>query len=590
MFMTNYELIYGEYKGTSGNSSSPVHREQPAPHKEKGKGTETAVKAAKAVVGAHIAAAKFAGGAVSKLSKKAVDYAKSDDAAEKAALAKEKAGAVFAGLKGKAAALAADRKKAVGGDTLDDDVIADENFHVEEAYSESDIVRDTADYNEGVSDAESFDELYKKAMDSFDDEESYDEAASLETDTEDSYNEETVNEVKEPVDAPSVDPSPAPPTSTQPKPAPRQFSYEEEKKSPVVFVLVGVIAVLLVGMGILGGMLLMKDKDNKGSENSSNDEIITTTNASVQETTSEIVTTTQKTNAEAAENVSVVSEEEIENSKNNAIADLRNKLTSEFSNNGASLPELKATTDYDINGDDIPELIISYMGIVTRIHHIYHYNGSQYVELIECWGGLEISVTNHLILEEHEEGGKSFVYYELSNDYTLKKIDEIISSPVQNGISYYRNGRQIDASEYYIAFNYYKDMNWQSIDYDYSIYAADSGNHEQSKQDQNASSMYTGYANIENAPSNMTFVDNSDSNVIPKGIIKTDSTGLNLRKGPGTSYEVILEIPKGDSVSVYGQNSEWCYVGWKAPTRTVDGSYPVFYGYVSKDYLSIGVG
>ena len=343
-------------------------------------------------------------------------------------------------------------------------------------------------------------------------------------------------------------------------------------------------------MGILGGMLLMKDKDNKGSENSSNDEIITTTNASVQETTSEIVTTTQKTNAEAAENVSVVSEEEIENSKNNAIADLRNKLTSEFSNNGASLPELKATTDYDINGDDIPELIISYMGIVTPIHHIYHYNGSQYVELIECWGGLEISGTNHLILEEHEEGGKGFVYYELSNDYTLKKIDEIVSSPVQNGISYYRNGRQIDASEYYIAFNYYKDMNWQSIDYDYSIYAADSGNHEQSKQDQNASNMYTGYANIENAPSNMTFVDNSDSNVIPKGIIKTDSTGLNLRKGPGTSYEVIIEIPEGDSVSVYGQNSEWCYVGWKAPTRTVDGSYPVFYGYVSKDYLSIGVG
>lgn len=283
MFMTNYELIYGEYKGTSGNSSSPVHREQPAPHKEKGKGTETAVKAAKAVVGAHIAAAKFAGGAVSKLSKKAVDYAKSDDAAEKAAFAKEKAGAAFAGLKGKAAALAADRKKAVDGDTLDDDVIADENFPVEEAYSESDIVRDTADYNEEVSDAESFDELYKIAMDSFDDEKSYDEAASLGTDTEDSYNEETVNEVKEPVDAPSVDSSPAPPTSTQPKPAPRQFSYEEEKKSPVIFVLVGVIAVLLVGMGILGGMLLMKNKNNKDSDNSGNNAAVSTTSDSENE-------------------------------------------------------------------------------------------------------------------------------------------------------------------------------------------------------------------------------------------------------------------------------------------------------------------
>lgn len=110
MFMTNYELIYGESKGNS-NSFIPKNIDQPAPGKEKGKAAENAAKAAKAVVGAHIAAAKFAGGAVSKLSKKAVDYAKSDDAAEKAALAKEKAGAAFAGLKGKASAFAAQRKK-----------------------------------------------------------------------------------------------------------------------------------------------------------------------------------------------------------------------------------------------------------------------------------------------------------------------------------------------------------------------------------------------------------------------------------------------------------------------------------------------
>jgi hypothetical protein len=36
-----------------------------------------------------------------------------------------------------------------------------------------------------------------------------------------------------------------------------------------VFVLVGVIAVIIVGMVILGGMLLSKNKDNKGADNSS---------------------------------------------------------------------------------------------------------------------------------------------------------------------------------------------------------------------------------------------------------------------------------------------------------------------------------
>jgi uncharacterized protein YraI len=109
-------------------------------------------------------------------------------------------------------------------------------------------------------------------------------------------------------------------------------------------------------------------------------------------------------------------------------------------------------------------------------------------------------------------------------------------------------------------------------------------------QNSNTLDMYAGYANIENAPSDMTFVDNTSIISVPTGTIKTESTGLNLRKGPGTSYDVLLEIPKGERVFVYGRNSEWCYVGWEAPTRTIDGTYPIYYGYVSRDYLSISVG
>ncbi len=40
------------------------------------------------------------------------------------------------------------------------------------------------------------------------------------------------------------------------------YGYKE-KKSPVVYVMAGIIAVLLVGGGILGGMLMMKDKGDK---------------------------------------------------------------------------------------------------------------------------------------------------------------------------------------------------------------------------------------------------------------------------------------------------------------------------------------
>lgn len=580
MFMTNYELIYGEYKGTSGNSSSPVHREQPAPHKEKGKGTETAVKAAKAVVGAHIAAAKFAGGAVSKLSKKAVDYAKSDDAAEKAAFAKEKAGAAFAGLKGKAAALAADRKKAVGGDTLDDDVIAYENFPVEEAYSESDIVRDTADYNEEVSDAESFDELYKKAMDTFDDEESYDEAARLETDTEDSYNEETVNEVKEPVDAPSVDPSPAPPTSTQPKPAPRQFSYEEEKKSPVIFVLVGVIAVLLVGMGILGGMLLMKNKDNNGSDNSSNDEIITTTTeeksneantASAQAVTSEItaqsqeIITTSEATTEASKGEKVDTSDAV---KRALIAHLDKEFANEKSQEYYYFDRDVKYAVYDVNADGVDELFISYDTTASHNTDVYIYKNNDYVLTEQVWeGGISVCLEEQFLFVQ-QYGGATVTRILNIYDGNLVQTDELILS----ASSYTHNGISITQNEYDKLLSNYQSKEmielWNNTKpvselIDISSY-----------QKSNTQQKYTVY-DTSAAGSDFSFNNEPYSRKV-----RTESGNLNLRAAPSTSAEIIIEMPKDSSVSLWGVNSEWAYVSY-----TVNGT--TYYGYASNQYIGV---
>lgn len=580
MFMTNYELIYGEYKETSGNSSSPVHREQPAPHKEKGKGTETAVKAAKAVVGAHIAAAKFAGGAVSKLSKKAVDYAKSDDAAEKAAFAKEKAGAALAGLKGKAAALAADRKKPVGGDTLDDDFIADENFPVEETYSESDIVRDTADYNEEVSDAESFDELYKKAMNTADDEESYDEAASLETDTEDSYNEETVNEVKEPVDAPSVDPSPAPPTSTQPKPAPRQFSYEEEKKSPVIFVLVGVIAVLLVGMGILGGMLLMKNKDEKGSDNSSNDEIIPTTTeeksieanaVSPQTTSSETTATSQEiiTTTEVTSEIAKVERVDTSDAVKRAlIAHLDKEFANEKSQEYYYFDRDVKYAVYDVNADGVDELFISYDTTASHNSDIYIYKNTDYVLTEQVWeGGISVCLEyNYLFVQQY--GGTTRTRILNISDGNLVQIDELVSSYP----TYTRNGITITQNEYDNLLAKYQSVEmvelWNNTKpvselIDISSY-----------QKNNTQQKYTVY-DTSAAGSDFSFNNEPYSRKV-----RTESGNLNLRAAPSTSAEIIIEMPKDSSVSLWGVNSEWAYVSY-----TVNGT--TYYGYASNQYIGV---
>ena len=517
----------------------------------------------------------------------AVDHAKYSNAAEKAALAKKKAGAAISGLKGKAAAFAADSKKVDDSNASVAEVIEDVNNVVEEDYTTT----EAADNVEETAESASFDELYEKAMNTDVDEGISDEETISEEDVVESYNEETVNEVKTPVASSFATPTPAQ-TITQ-EPTPSQYDFEEKKKSPAIIVLVGVIAVVLVGMGILGYMLLIKNKDNKDSDESTNNEVITSTTeeissqattASTQETTSEILTTPPKTTTEASVNIS---KEEIETAKEKAVADLRNDLSNVYSNNHVSIPQLTVTTDYDINDDDIPELIVSYMGISGDTqYHIFYYDNSMFVKLKDCWGGLYILEDRHLICEKRYGGGQGSYYYELSNDYKINKIDEISTFPEQGGTAYFRNGQRIDASEYYVAINYYDDMNWISISSDTSN-VFDSGDIVESEKNSNALSMYSNYANIENAPADMTFVDPSDINAIPHGTINTETSGLNLRKGPGTNYDVILEMPKGETVYIYGSNSEWCYVGFSSGAGAFSHTD---YGYASKEYLSIVAG
>lgn len=621
MFMTNYELIYGEYKGTSGNSSSPVHRKQPAPQKEKGKGAETAVKAAKAVVGAHIAAAKFAGGAVSKLSKKAVDYAKSDDAAEKAAFAKEKAGAAFAGLKGKAAALAADRKKAVDGDTPDDKVIADENFPVEEAYSESDIVRDTAGYNEEVSDAESFDELYKNAMDTADDEESYDEEAASEAGYENDQSEEAVGDVEPTTSASSVDPSPAPPTSTQPKPAPRQFSYEEEKKSPVIFVLVGVIAVLLVGMGILGGMLLMKNKDDK-SDNSKSDNTQSTTDSS----TSANLEVKSSDIEKAANSVLLEMDEEgIDISGAYIIGEPHRACSYNIPDNFDVETFLSKITNYFeledsyvwfvfIKDGNVESAAIgeswdsTAFGSNQTLHELFYNAKDELQKYVDntttiaettIAGTTTVAVTTVVetqpaaifpsdpyaeikqeILDsvdnEHYSGKNSHIenapsdmrFYNMSQRYNMN-----VSSPTV----YEGPGTNYSKIEVYSDFFwvYGENSDWYYVEWGegngafshccYGYMSKSSNN--------NSAAKYTEY-DTSAAGSDFEFY----SGYFTGCRVATQSGTLNLRAAPSTTAEVIIQMPKDAYVQVLGNNADWDYLSY-----TDNGT--TYYGYASREYI-----
>lgn len=62
-------------------------------------------------------------------------------------------------------------------------------------------------------------------------------------------------------------------------------------------------------------------------------------------------------------------------------------------------------------------------------------------------------------------------------------------------------------------------------------------------------------------------------------IVRTENGSLNLRKGPGTGYSTITEIPEGTKIVVRSIEGDWCGVYWGEKQ-----------GYVSKKYLVIDEG
>lgn len=687
-------------------------------------------------------AAGKAGSTIKNIAGNAVNFIRSEETTNKVRSIKDGAlsavggaEATFTGLKDKAKAFAAERKKPDDSDIpVNEEVIEDvnsvlaENYTPEEA-ADTEEVTSTSDYIEEVPEAESFDELYEKAMNSFDEEEIYDEEAANEADdTENCYDS---NEVEQPVAAPSVTQTPTPAANSYPQQVypqsqngynpngnnnvnqytPQNYSYEEKKKSPVVFILIGVIAVLLVVAGILGGMLLMKNKDNDSDNGSAS------TTSNIIDSTQSIAETSVIENTTSAPEIKVKGvefksqyEEFYDNNLENAPADMefynrdiedaethyisqtgnvsvallkgpgsnyeaifdelifvegattaiiygensdwyyiyyhggaggglnyylgyveKSKLT-EASQNESTVSEStqaqttdssinkKDTSDavkraitshldkefanektqeyfdrnaeyavYDVNADGIDELFISYDTTASHNTDVYLYKNSDYVLVEQVWeGGISLCLDEHFLFVQ-QYGGATVTRILKMYDGDLVQTDELQWS----GVDYTHNGNYISESEYYNLLSAYETKElihvWEhampvSDMIDMSDYSAQQADSEYNQI------LYSGYSYIENAPSDMTFFDNSNYNAIPQGIVTTESTGLNLRKGPGTSYDVILEIPKGETVYVYGQNSEWCYVGWEAPTHTADGIYPIYYGYVSSDYLSIGVG
>ena len=240
------------------------------------------------------------------------------------------------------------------------------------------------------------------------------------------------------------------------------YGYKE-KKSPVVYVMAGIIAVLLVGGGILGGMLLMKDNGDKSDriaasvpktqdqtvdetvsyENTTPSETGNTTTSAIETNVTTIDATKNATNNNEAQATPVVTGNKLKFYSSDKINDYPAYLEKlrDLQTNGTYRDQNNGFFLCDINEDDTPELFVTFNTEEPGILFAGSVYSGELVTFAEFMGagmlrGITLFDNGAIgITSGGNEGhGISYKYYNGGNSFSdQNNNDEYISYIYENG-------------------------------------------------------------------------------------------------------------------------------------------------------------
>lgn len=511
--------------------------------------------------------------------KKIVDDAK-PDAAEKVAFAKEKTRAAFSGLKDKASAFAAEHKK-----SSDEKIPVTDEYDTEENYntsSDETVYQGDEEYSDETADSNA-DNGTSYEYKSDENNSPVPEQSSI------IYKKESqIREIA--ADDTNIQPAPM---SSSPVYNTETYSYNENKKSPIIYILIGVISVLLVALGVLFGMLVMKNKSE--NNNNSGTDAMYSDSTETSPDTEEMVTTSVEATEESI--LVTTSTAPVESTTQTTISDqyTSDEVSAMFSAYITENPDPNRTynnSDYgyaliDLNNDGTQELLIT-EGEKEEgspwIIGVYTIKNSKLTLLM----GFDIRFPGSLYEDNiisyysslGQGGGTAFYKYTAGD--SLDMVD-IISYDYSSGTKViYHNSNVITEAESYSILANYNPIQFEPKSLKINIQPTTSAPTEKETEKNKIPSEYKGYENIENAPADMEFY--TSYYTIKTGYVATESTPLNMRAGAGKDYKVVYEIPKGAEVFILGANKEWFYVEYYSDG--VDAFSVNYYGYVSRQYIS----
>lgn len=328
-------------------------------------------------------------------------YDAKPDAAEKAAFAKEKARAAFEGLKDKAATFAAEQKKSSDEKiTVADEIDTEE---IDDISSDEIVYQNDENYSYETTDPIADDDT------SYEHESDENNTPAPEQSSIICKKESQGREIA--ADDTNIQPAPMSSSSVYNT---ETYSYNENKKSPITYILIGVIAVLLVVLGVLFGMLVMK---NKSENNNSGTDVVNSKSTEVTSDTEEMTTSTpttvsvestmQATTSNTTPTESYVQENVSKDEVNQIYINIINEADFLIPHRGFII---------DLNNDGVDELIVPDTDTMSYI--IYYYKNEA---LASQRFGSFMSLDNFQLYKVSGDNGTSYIYYRDNYAYKSKQ-------------------------------------------------------------------------------------------------------------------------------------------------------------------------
>lgn len=349
----------------------------------------------------------------------------------------------------------------------------------------------------------------------------------------------------------------------------------EKKKSnalPVIIIcavialfviFIGTIMIVLVAVGIIGSKNMKNNDNGFSAPYVSEPEIIATEAVPETYPTEPAPETTEAVTAPPVTTAPVTTEASVripDNVLNNAVNSALDSLCVDF----APISYVEYSLR-DVSGDGIPELFIRAEGNILTKNFVYIFDNNKFTDGGIYGSDIMISAEDKAIQvitsNDGYSEGTTYLFYQFERDYFY--LDDEISS---NNGKYFHFKNEIDSEEFNRILNAHNNRTWNDLHYTSYVNA-----------DLSFASVYAGLPNISKAPADMQFFDGDE---LKYGKVTTESTELNLRSGPGTDFDIIYELPKDDTVTIFGESKDWYYVMYNKTS-------PLKYGFVSKKYITV---